>query len=170
MAVRLETSGGSSHEGSEASLEESLERGACLLATLVQAARAARLEAELAELQAALTEARAGSGRRLERWLHKFDAAGGVDALASAPLGQQSHGEVYRRVDLAEQVAMRGWAPYLVHARRRLQALQQARPDALDDLLVDFEKRLAATDQPARGSVRLSSVALDLADERSGPA
>lgn len=170
MAVRLETSGGSSQQGSEASLEESLERGACLLATLVQAARAARLEAELAELQAALAEARAGSGRRLERWLHKFDAAGGVDGLASAPLGQPSPGEVYRRVDLPEPVAMRGWAPYLVHARRRLQTLQQARPGVLDDLLIDFDQRLDAIDQPARRSVRLPSAAPELADERSGPA
>ncbi|MGN6546650.1 MAG: vWA domain-containing protein, partial [Aureliella sp.] len=47
---------------------------------------------------------------------------------------------------------------------------QQARPDALDGLLIAFEQRLDATAQPARRSVRLPSAARELADERSGPA
>jgi hypothetical protein len=63
--------------------QQSLERGIELLNALKRAAAAARLEVQVAELQAAVAEAQVGSGAHLERWLREFDLQQGIDSAQS---------------------------------------------------------------------------------------
>jgi hypothetical protein len=71
MATELETPVDSS--------QQCLERGTQLLAMLQRAAVAARLDAQVAELESVVAEARRGVVHRLERWLKDFDEAQNCD-------------------------------------------------------------------------------------------
>ncbi|MCC6507664.1 MAG: hypothetical protein IT423_01050 [Pirellulaceae bacterium] len=66
--------------------QEMVQRGDELLVVLQRAARAARLEAQVTELQSALGDARGGEVTRLRNWLREFDAAPAEQATWEPPV------------------------------------------------------------------------------------
>lgn len=131
MATELETQSGQPTKTASAApvalsepVQINLERGRRLLAHLQRAARAARLEVQAAELEAVMADAQSGDGSRLELWLDNFYD----EAAASATTGGPPPSIVapIANVGLADDdtnVAT-GWSAYLVHAERRLKALE----------------------------------------------
>ncbi len=113
----LETVDAPEEAPAEAALASVLERGASLLRTLQHAARAARLEAQVVELEAALQQARAGQPQALRAWLEQYEPPSSPTDPVKSTVDQV--------VDqLADTPREEGWSLYLSHARERLAAIQ----------------------------------------------
>src|SRR5690349_2107334 len=132
MATELETPVDSS--------QQSLERGTQLLAMLRRAAVAARLEAQVAELDSAVCEARRGVSQRLERWLKDFDAAQHGQLLfpSCAPAPELPSTPILETT-AAASARLSGWDSYLPHAEHRLRQRPSSTLFELQHLLREIE-------------------------------
>ncbi len=120
------------------------------LRRLQHAARAARLEAQVVELEAAIAKAHAGDVRVLQAWLdhlndlpatNRFPTSTAIGESSSESCARQvaSHVVISRRwrrclLHLHWKISCRllgGWSSYLLNARQRLDAIQHQHGDAL---------------------------------------
>ena len=116
-------------------------RGKHILRVLQHAARAARLETQVIELQSALNQADRGDSRMLQLWLASYDQQSDSAITFDQPAIQmpatiesriealQVNNAVTNPVAFAPTTAVpssdeNGWSVYLTHARRRLAAIQ----------------------------------------------
>ena len=147
-----------------------LERGRKLLVVLKRAAHAARLEAQVAELQSALSEAQSGAGQRLQRWLKDFETLCdcppdallktecdvSLEAAATAITGAAAT----TGATAAAVAAISGWSVYLPHAEHRLRQLADSKPqlaEPLEDCLAapatEDEPRLELQPEPDQAEI-----------------
>lgn len=111
--------------GLDAQSQLAWERGMRILEMLQHAARAARLEAQVVELQAALNQARNGDASLLHSWLEAFHQP--LPTVATVEPANDESMDAPRAERFLERLAEPGWAVYLPHARRRLEAISAHR-------------------------------------------
>lgn len=97
---------------------ESLQRGARLLLHLQRAARAARLEEHVVQLQSLLSEARNGDEQPLQRWLEAYDHYGDQNEVYA--LREDRRETWVEQPTQAVGGPVEGWSELLQHARRRM--------------------------------------------------
>lgn len=167
---------------------EVIDRAARLLHSLQHAARAARLEAQVIELQAALSKARQGDLGTLTIWLDGFEQSQGTYpardaslpvAIAEATADTKQSDSAYdtatvqptnpsssEDADARERLAEPGWAVYLSHARRRLDVIKSQRGDALPWLVAKVVTPCpVVSDQPSVTDLAHDEISSSLLDD-----
>ena len=160
-------------------------RGQHILRVLQHAARAARLETQVIELQSALNQADQGDSRRLQLWLASYDQQAdsaitfdmpSMQLPAAIQLQTSIESRIESRIEAVQvnnavtapgigavttpvlfsgDSGENGWSVYLMHARRRLAAIQSDRGD--EQPWLEPAHSFVAT-QPSATAVSLATV------------